>query len=62
MEAKCEFSKLTIPNDHSYVKVAVSYADAIARKIGFSEKERADIGRRIERSNHQDYGLRFRTA
>lgn len=43
MEAKCEFSKLTIPNDHSYVKVAISYADTIARKIGFSEKERTDI-------------------
>jgi anti-sigma regulatory factor (Ser/Thr protein kinase) len=43
MEAKCEFSKLTIPNDHSYVKVAVSYADSVAGKLGFSERERADI-------------------
>ncbi|MBI5252274.1 MAG: GNAT family N-acetyltransferase [Desulfomonile tiedjei] len=43
METRCEFSKLTIPNDRLYVKVAATYVDEIAKKLGFEEKDRADI-------------------
>lgn len=45
MEDKCEYSRLTLPNDSTYVDVAVAYVDAVARKLGFDRHEREDIER-----------------
>lgn len=43
MQASCEFSKLTIPNDRQYVKIAVNYVAEIAKKFGFDDKDTADV-------------------
>ncbi|MEW6137360.1 MAG: GNAT family N-acetyltransferase [Thermodesulfobacteriota bacterium] len=39
MAEKCEYSRLTLPNDRSYVDVAAAYVRAVAAKIGFEEED-----------------------
>jgi anti-sigma regulatory factor (Ser/Thr protein kinase)/GNAT superfamily N-acetyltransferase len=43
MESGCDYSKLTIPSDASYVAVACGYVSQVAERIGFSDEERALI-------------------
>jgi serine/threonine-protein kinase RsbW len=40
---KCEYSELTLPNDPSYVQVALSYVRQIAAKLGFDERDQTGI-------------------
>jgi serine/threonine-protein kinase RsbW len=35
MSSRCDYSQLSIPNDHSYETVAGTYAAEVARKMGF---------------------------
>jgi anti-sigma regulatory factor (Ser/Thr protein kinase)/GNAT superfamily N-acetyltransferase len=42
-EFKCDYSKIVIPNDTSYIGAACSYVEKIAEKFGFYEDERDRI-------------------
>jgi anti-sigma regulatory factor (Ser/Thr protein kinase)/GNAT superfamily N-acetyltransferase len=44
MQARCEYSELTVPNDRSYVAVAAVYVEQVSKKLGFSEDQRKKIG------------------
>ncbi len=48
MQARCEYSELTVPNDGSYVAVAVAYVDEVSKKLGFEEDQRKRIGLAVE--------------
>jgi anti-sigma regulatory factor (Ser/Thr protein kinase)/GNAT superfamily N-acetyltransferase len=39
-ETKCDYSKIVIPNDTSYIGAACSYVEKVAEKFGFYEDER----------------------
>lgn len=43
MESPCDYSKLTLPNDRSYVETAVAYVGEVARKFGFDDEDRRDV-------------------
>ncbi len=43
MEIGCEYSRLTIPNDPSYARIAGTYVGEVAAKIGFDHGERERI-------------------
>lgn len=43
MEARCEYSQLTIPNDPSYAAVSAKYVAEIAKKIGFTDNDVGEI-------------------
>jgi anti-sigma regulatory factor (Ser/Thr protein kinase) len=47
MEIGCEYSRLTIPNDPSYARIAGTYVGEIAVKIGFDHGEKEHIERRM---------------
>ena len=47
MDTKCEYSKLTIPNDVNYVNVAVAYVGEVAAMLGFEHGERASLERAV---------------
>jgi serine/threonine-protein kinase RsbW len=44
---KCEYSKLIIPNEPDYARIAGSYSVAIARKVGFDEPSSVEIGNSV---------------
>ncbi|MCX5880447.1 MAG: ATP-binding protein, partial [Deltaproteobacteria bacterium] len=48
MQARCEYSELTVPNDASYVAVSVAYVDGVSKKLGFEEDQRKKIGLAVE--------------
>lgn len=43
MSYPCEYSSLTIPNDHSYRSIAARYVVEVAKKIGFGESDMGSI-------------------
>jgi anti-sigma regulatory factor (Ser/Thr protein kinase)/GNAT superfamily N-acetyltransferase len=43
VENACHYSRLTIPNDPSYVKVATAHVGRIANVLGFEEREKQEI-------------------
>lgn len=47
MEPTCGHSRLTIPNDSSYLDVATQYVGAIAAKFGFNHRDTTDIERAV---------------
>lgn len=48
MEAKCEYSELSIPNDPAFIAVASAYVRSVARKLGFSETDQEKIGAAVK--------------
>ncbi|MBI5590722.1 MAG: GNAT family N-acetyltransferase [Deltaproteobacteria bacterium] len=50
MQARCEYSELTVPIDGSYVAVAVAYVDEISKKLGFEEDQRKKIALAVEQT------------
>jgi len=50
MQARCEYSKLTVPSDGSYVAVAVAYVNEVSEKLGFDEDQRKNIGLAVEQA------------
>ena len=48
MENRCDYSQLMLPNDGSYVPVAVRYVREISRNMGFDETDLADIEKAVE--------------
>ena len=48
MQARCEYSKLSVPNDRLYVPVAVAYAAEISKKLGFEDIQRMEIGLAVD--------------
>lgn len=48
MEARCEYSRITIPNDPTYAAIAAKYVGEVAAKIGFDEQDRRVIEDGIE--------------
>lgn len=48
METRCEYSKLTVPNDRTYTHVAGMYVREVARKVGFEQDERESIAKAVE--------------
>ena len=50
MQARCEYSELTVPGDRSYVAVAVAYVGEVSRKLGFGEDQRKKIGLAVEQA------------
>jgi len=50
MQARCEYSELTIPNDRVYLAVAIAYVDAVSKKLGFEEDQRRKIELAIEQT------------
>ncbi|MGB6067392.1 MAG: GNAT family N-acetyltransferase [Desulfomonilaceae bacterium] len=48
MQAQCEYSKLSVPNDRLYVPVAVAYAEEVSKKLGFGERQRVEIGLAVD--------------
>jgi anti-sigma regulatory factor (Ser/Thr protein kinase) len=59
MELKCEYSRLTIPNDSGYAPIVAKYAEEIARKIGFGDQEIEMIGRGVEKAVLNQMGYSF---
>ena len=59
MELRCEYTKLTIPNDSGYAAIASKYVEEVARKIGFGDQEIQMIGRGVEKAilNLIDYSF-----
>jgi hypothetical protein len=39
MQARCEYSVLTVPIDGSYMAVAVAYVGEVSKKLGFEEDQ-----------------------
>ncbi|MFH0995132.1 MAG: hypothetical protein V1844_06485 [Pseudomonadota bacterium] len=50
MQARCEYSELTVPIDGSYVAVAVAYVVEVSKKLGFEEDQRKKIGLAVEQA------------
>lgn len=50
MQTRCEYSELTVPNDPSYVAVAVTYVEEVSKKLGFEEDQRQKIGLAMEQA------------
>jgi anti-sigma regulatory factor (Ser/Thr protein kinase)/RimJ/RimL family protein N-acetyltransferase len=50
MQARCEYSELTVPSDRSSVAVAVAYVDEVSKKLGFEEDQRKKIGLAVEQA------------
>jgi anti-sigma regulatory factor (Ser/Thr protein kinase)/GNAT superfamily N-acetyltransferase len=50
MQARCEYSELTVPNDRSYLAVVVVYVQEVSKKLGFSEDQRKKIGLAVEQT------------
>ena len=50
MQARCEYSELTVPSEPSYVAVAVAYVDEVSKKLGFEEDQRKKIGLAVEQA------------
>jgi anti-sigma regulatory factor (Ser/Thr protein kinase) len=50
MQARCEYSELTVPNDQSYVAITVAYVLEVSRKLGFEEGQRKNIGLAVEQT------------
>ncbi len=50
MQARCEYSELSIPNDPAYVAVVVAYVEEVSNKLGFEEDQRQKIGLAIEQA------------
>ncbi|MBI5250855.1 MAG: ATP-binding protein, partial [Desulfomonile tiedjei] len=48
MERKCDYSELTLPNDASYVPVALAYVREVSRNIGFAESDLQSIEKAVE--------------
>lgn len=47
MDTKCEYSKLTLPNDADYIDVAVAYVGEVAIKFGFDRDDRESLERAV---------------
>ena len=47
METKCRYSRLTIPNDESYIGIACSYVREVAKAMGFDGADQNDIARAV---------------
>lgn len=45
---KCEYSKISIPNDEGYIEPVLTYVRAVAEKIGFADQDLQDIARGLE--------------
>jgi anti-sigma regulatory factor (Ser/Thr protein kinase)/RimJ/RimL family protein N-acetyltransferase len=50
MQARCEYSEITVPSDRSYVAVAVAYVVEVSKKLGFEEDQRKKIGLAVEQA------------
>jgi anti-sigma regulatory factor (Ser/Thr protein kinase) len=48
MEAKCEYSSITIPNDPTYAAIAAKYVGEVATKVGYDEQDRSVIEHGVE--------------
>ncbi|MGO9567993.1 MAG: GNAT family N-acetyltransferase [Desulfomonilaceae bacterium] len=50
MQARCEYSELTVPNDPSYVAVALAYVGEVSKKLGFEKDQRNKIALAVEQA------------
>jgi len=47
VDARCEYSKLTLPNDVNYIDVAAAYVGEVAAKLGFDRGDRESLERAV---------------
>jgi anti-sigma regulatory factor (Ser/Thr protein kinase)/GNAT superfamily N-acetyltransferase len=47
MQPRCDYSRLTMPNNRAYIPVACAYVDECAQRLGFEEDDRRMIVRAV---------------